>query len=58
METIERYRGKNYLLNIMDEYNNYTDFRSRINRALKLIGPYKRVGKGGKKEYTPIMNFL
>lgn len=35
---INKYRGKNYLLNIMDGRNDYTSFTTAINRALKQIG--------------------
>lgn len=49
MEIIGLYKGKNYLLNIMDEYGNYKDFLHRMGIGLKQIGECKRVGRGGKK---------
>lgn len=55
---IKKYKGKDYLINVMDDYKDYTDFRSRINRALKKIGECKRTGRGGKKKITPLMDFL
>lgn len=54
MEIIEKYRGKNYLLNVMDEYRNYKDFLHRMGIALKEIGPMERKGLGGKKIREPL----
>lgn len=49
MEIIDRYKGENYLLNIMDEYKDYKNFLHRMGIALKDIGKVERVGRGGKK---------
>ncbi len=54
LEIINKYRGKNYLIDILDRYKDYHDYTKRINRALKQIGPYKRVGRGGKKSTEPM----
>lgn len=54
LEIIERHRGENYLLNIGDRYEDYRNYRTRINRALHKIGRVE-VGKRGKKTYTPIL---
>lgn len=54
MEIIERYRGKNWLLNVLDEYGNYQDFLHRMGIGLKQIGPVVRKGLGGKKEREPL----
>lgn len=54
MKIIERYKGKDYMLNIMDEYGNYKDFLHRMGIGLKQIGECKRVGLGGKKIITPL----
>jgi len=35
-----KYKGSKFLLNIMDSYQNYEDFRRRMNRALKEVFPY------------------
>lgn len=51
---LQKYKGHNYLLNIMDEYSNYKDFLHRMGIALKDIGETKRVGRGGKKVRTPL----
>lgn len=50
LDIIERYKGKNYLLNIMDEYTDYRNFTKRMNISLKQIGTMERKGRGGKKE--------
>lgn len=54
LEIIERYRGKNYLLNVLDEYGNYQDFLHRMGIGLKQIGPTTRTGLGGKKDREPL----
>jgi hypothetical protein len=53
-ELIDRYRGKEYLVNIRDTYNNHVYYIKRINSALKRLGPVERHGLGGKKYYTPL----
>jgi len=54
MEIIKKYRGKKYLLDILDNYYNYMDFVRRWNNQLKRIGPFHREGQGGKKIITPL----
>ncbi len=54
LEIIENYRGVNYLLDILDRYKDYKDYNRRMNRALKKIGPVKRSGRGGTKEYNAL----
>lgn len=54
LEIIERYRGKDYLLNVMDEYKDYRNFLHRMGIALKEIGPVQRVGRGGLKVREPL----
>lgn len=51
---IEKYKGKDYLLNIMDEYGNYKDFLHRMGIGLKQIGETGRKGLGGKKSRNPL----
>lgn len=51
---INRYKGENYLLNIMDEYSNYKDFVHRMNLNLREIGEMERKGLGGKKIRKPL----
>lgn len=56
LEIIERYKGKEYLINIMDRYTDYRDYRQRINRNLGEIGTTEivkdKIGKLRKKKRT------
>lgn len=54
LEIINRYRGKNWLINAMDRYTSHADFTKHVNKALKRIGEMKRVGRGGKKVFNPL----
>lgn len=54
MEIINKYRGKDWLVDVLDRYKNHQDFNRRMNRALKLIGEVTRSGLGGKKSYDPM----
>ena len=58
MRIIEKYRGKNYLLCVMDNYKDYHDFTSRWDRALKKIGTTEivpdKVGRRRKVVYHPL----
>lgn len=47
---IEKYRGENYLLDVLDHYRYYKDFLHRMGVGLKKIGECERKGLGGKKE--------
>lgn len=49
MEIINRYRGKEYLLNYREAYRSAKDWMHKLNKNLKMIGPVKR-GKKGKVE--------
>lgn len=51
---MDKYKGKDYLLNVMDEYEDYRNFLHRMGIALKEIGEVKRVGRGGRKERKPL----
>lgn len=51
---LEKYKGKDYLLSIMDGRMNYIDFAHRMDKALKQIGPTERHGLGGKKVRHPL----
>ena len=53
-EIINKYRGKQYLLNIMDNYSYYRSFVKRMNVALKQIGTTTRSGLGGRKNREPL----
>ena len=58
MQIIEKYKGKNYMLCVMDNYKDYHDFTSRWDRALKKIGPTEivpdKVGRRRKVVYHPL----
>lgn len=54
MEIIERYKGENWLLNVLDDYGYYKDFLHRMGIGLKQIGPVERKGLGGKKDIKPL----
>lgn len=52
-ELLDKYKGVDYLINIRDRYGDYKNYKSRINKELKRIGPVA-VGKHGKKTVTPL----
>jgi integrase len=58
IQIIEKYKGKNYLLCVMDNYKDYHDFTSRWDKALKKIGTTEivpdRVGRRRKVVYHPL----
>ena len=63
MAIFERYKGKKYLLNVLDEYYNYKDFTARMNENLKQIGELEwvknkaknpRFAKNNVKKITPL----
>ena len=58
LQIIEKYKGKNYLVCVMDGYKDYHDFTSRWNRALKKIGTTEivpdKVGRRRKVVYHPL----
>lgn len=54
LEIIERYKGKEWLVDILDRYKDHKDYTKHINMALKKIGPVTRSGLGGKKTFNPL----
>lgn len=52
---IDKYAGKDYLLDICDSWRNPTDYLRKMDKGLKKIGTLERSGKGGKKTYTAIL---
>lgn len=54
MSLIEKYRGKEWLLDILDHWSDATFFLKKMNKHLQKIGPVKRSGLGGKKTYEPL----
>ena len=53
-DIIKKYKGQNFMLNVLDGYKNYKDFLHRMNIGLQKIGEVKREGRGGKKIITPL----
>ena len=53
-DIIDRYRGRGQLLDILDRYTNHKDYTHRLNENLQKIGKVERLGRGGKKIYTPM----
>lgn len=51
---IEKYKGLDYLLDVLDTYKNYKDFGARMNENLKEIGSQTRTGRGGKITRVPM----
>lgn len=60
---IDKYKGDDYLLDIMDRYSDYRNFRSRMNDGLQKIGTFvlvenaakdEKYRKKNKKEITPL----
>lgn len=54
MEIINRYKGENYLVNVCDSVSDYKFFCSKMNRNLKQIGTFEKLGRGGKKIRKPL----
>lgn len=54
MSLIEKYRGKDWLLDILDHWSSDEFFRKKMNRHLQRIGPVERNGLGGRKTYSPM----
>lgn len=60
-EILKKYRGENYLLNILDRYSNYKDYAQKLNNSVREIGEMKWVEKRIKgkrrlvKERNPIL---
>ena len=54
---IDKYKGDEYLLNILDRYKNYKDFSKRMNNNLRSIGNVE-MGKHGAKTISPILPFI
>lgn len=55
LEIIERYNGKDWLLDPLDRYDNYKQYARRLNGALQAIGEVE-IGKQGAKSVKPLHN--
>lgn len=52
---IEKHKGTNHLLFILDHWKTDELFRRKMNKELQKLGPMKKKpGRGGKKEYSPL----
>ncbi|MBB4036534.1 site-specific recombinase XerD [Dysgonomonas hofstadii] len=50
---LDKYKGKDYLLNALDTYNYYKGFADKINKNIQEIGPFEiveKIVKGKKKK--------
>ena len=56
-ELLDKYKGENYLIDILDRYENYVNFNRRLNCELGKIGSVE-YGKRGKKMITPFLKNL
>ena len=54
MALIEKYKGKEWLIDILDHWDSDVFFRKKMNKHLQKIGPVTRSGLGGKKKYDPL----
>ena len=62
---INKYKGRDYIIDVCDGAKTqaeidvkYKGFLKRMGRGLKKIGTYKIVGRGGKRELSPILPFI
>lgn len=55
LEIIERYKGKGWLLDPLDRYDNYKQYARRLNGALQAVGEVE-IGKQNKKSIKPLYN--
>ena len=52
---IDKYHGTKNLLCIADRWTTHSQFGKQMNKALKRMGEMRRVGRGGKKGFEPIV---
>lgn len=62
---MDKYKGKDFIIDICDGAKTpqeidekYKGFLKRMGMGLKKIGTYKIVGRGGKRELSPILPFI
>ena len=53
-QLLDKYKGENYLIDIMDRYTSHTNFNWRLNKELGKIGTIE-YGSRGKKTITPLL---
>lgn len=54
LDIINRYKGENFLIDVLDKYSYYKDFLRNMSVHLKKIGKIERKGLGGKKYIEPL----
>ena len=55
---INRYPGKEYILDVGERWRNTKDYLRRMDKGLKKIGPMAYIGKHGKKQYDGLFPWL
>lgn len=55
LQIIQKYSGKKHLICPLDRYTDLKQYNRRMNEGLQKIGPYTRIGRGGKKDIKPII---
>lgn len=58
MAIMERYSGKDYILDIAERWTDPKDYLRKMDKGLKKIGPMIRDGRGGKKKYDGLFPWL
>ena len=53
-ELLDKYKGENYLIDILDRYTEHASFLSHLNKELKKIG-HTTYGKQGRKTIRPLI---
>ena len=52
MSIINKYKGENYLLDVLDQIKNYKEFAKQMNEALKRIGLVERIRTWWQEDNT------
>ena len=55
---INKYPGKEYILDVGERWRNTKDYLRRMDKGLKKIGPMAYIGKHGKKQYDGLFPWL
>ena len=55
---IRKYAGKDYLIDIAENWSDPKDYLRKMDKYLKRIGTLSRTGRGGKKQYDSLFPWL
>lgn len=55
---IDKYSGKEYILDVGERYLNTKDYLRKMDKGLKKVGPMTYIGKHGKKQYDGLFTWL